>query len=340
MGFWMTRLRSLLFGGAPGVSRRDIVAAHEIMLGRPPESESALARYRHLPDRCRLGRAIMESDDFRLWLAGQSIEFVRGLRRAPVFLGDRVLAHTDRGYRIFLPPDDIDLVPSILETGRWETDVELALRALLKPGQVTADIGANVGCHSLIMADAVGAGGRVEAFEANPALVPLLRATIATNMLTGHVRVHAVAALEQPGTVMLTATPGHAGSGNIAIGDMSAAHAEAYPIAVEVPAVRIDDALAEYPALDLLRLDIEGSEPLALRGAEALIRRSPALRIVTEWSVPMMATRADVGSFVAWLTGLGFRFWRIERQGELEPLAPEATLGLGHCDLVLAREAP
>jgi hypothetical protein len=95
-----------------------------------------------------------------------------------------------------------------------------------------------------------------------------------------------------------------------------------------VPAVTLDAALAESPPLDLLRMDAEGSEPQVLRGAEALLRRSPRLRIVTEWSTPMMSTRSDLGTTIAWLGGLGFRFWRIGAAAGLEPVAAEALPGL------------
>jgi hypothetical protein len=53
--------------------------------------------------------------------------------------------------------------------------------------------------------------------------------------------------------------------------------------------------------VDLIHMDIEGSEPRALRGAQAVIERSPKIKIITEWSVGMMSTRTDVGEYVKWL---------------------------------------
>jgi hypothetical protein len=87
-------------------------------------------------------------------------------------------------------------------------------------------------------------------------------------------------------------------------------------------------------------MDIEGSEPLALRGAETLIRRSPKLKIITEWSVGMIGCHADVRGFVDWLVGLGFGFWLIEPGGRLTNLVPSALLELPHHDLLLARDDP
>jgi hypothetical protein len=46
-----------------------------------------------------------------------------------------------------------------------------------------------------------------------------------------------------------------------------------------VPALRLDEVLPDPARRSLIRLDIEGSEPLALRGAEGVIRCSPDLQI-------------------------------------------------------------
>ncbi len=46
--------------------REDVVAAFELMLGRPPESEAVIAAHRALPDRPALGRVLRGSAEFRL----------------------------------------------------------------------------------------------------------------------------------------------------------------------------------------------------------------------------------------------------------------------------------
>jgi hypothetical protein len=73
-------------------------------------------------------------------------------------------------------------------------------------------------------------------------------------------------------------------------------------------------------------MDIEGSEPLALRGAQALIDRSPKLKIVTEWSLKLMSARADVGRYVDWLTDRRFRFWLIGAGPKLTSVDPSGVL--------------
>jgi FkbM family methyltransferase len=54
---------------------------------------------------------------------------------------------------------------AIFLTGRFETDVQRALRHLVRPGYTVCDIGANIGAHTLALASYVGQTGTVFAFE-------------------------------------------------------------------------------------------------------------------------------------------------------------------------------
>jgi hypothetical protein len=96
-----------------------------------------------------------------------------------------------------------------------------------------------------------------------------------------------------------------------------------------------------------MRLDVEGTEMLALRGAEAVLRRSPRLRIVLEWSPVMLRSHCDPAAEVAWLGGMGFRCWRIARRRydpfrpwRLQPMELAALPDAPHGEVLLARGDP
>jgi FkbM family methyltransferase len=323
---------------ASGVTADDVIACIEMLLERTPDA--SLVEY-HLglgfADRFALGKYMINTGEFQTRVSRIS----RLFRSTSVFLGDRVLTSNHRGDAIYLVPLDLDLTPSIIRNGEWEAHVEHAITRALRPGDIAVDIGANVGYHTLAMAAAVGSNGQVHAFEPSPDLLPLLRATIAVNGLDW-VYLYETAALDRAGTAKLASAPEHYGSGYVIPDNSSPDHGVAYSIRVDVPAVTLDTALADRVAnVDLIRMDIEGSEPLALRGAEGLIRRSPRIKIITEWSIEMMSSRVDIREFVAWLIELGFGFWLIEPGGGLTNLAPSAMLELPHRDLLLARnDAP
>lgn len=321
----------------PGVTADDVIACIEMLLGRTPDA--SLVEY-HLglgfADRFVLGKYIINTGEFQSRLSKVS----RLFRSTSVFLGDRVLTSTHRGDALYLVPMDLDLTPSLIRNGEWEPNVEHTIVTALRPGDIAIDVGANVGYHTLAMAGAVGSRGQIHAFEANPDLMRLLRATVRVNGVDW-VSLYECAALDQSGTVALATAPEHYGSGHIINDTRSSDHDATYSIRVDVPAVTLDAVLADrVRSVDLIRMDIEGSEPLALRGAETLIRRSPKLKIITEWSVGMIGCHADVSGFVDWLVGLGFGFWLIEPGGGLTNLAPSALLELPHRDVLLTRDDP
>ncbi len=262
---------------------------------------------------------------------------LRGLLRGRggwCYLGDSVgVALTHFGRKIFLPGADFGMTPNIALHGRWEPHVEQTLRALLKPGMQVAEVGANVGFHTLVMAEAVGATGHIHAFEPYPKVARLLRHTLRINRFAERVTLHEAAALHEAGEMTFAVDPDHAGSAHLAIPVALPDYSERFT----VPALRLDDVLAELPALDLLRMDAEGTEGLALIGAQALIERSPRLVVIAEWSPAMLAPRGDVAELTAWLVSLGFRFRRIERDGLLTEITAADLPGLAHCDLVMSR---
>jgi FkbM family methyltransferase len=323
----------------------DVIACIEMLLGRTPDA--GLVEY-HLglqfPDRFALGEYMIRTGEFRTRYSLQSA----GIRPHPVFLGDRVLSFTHRGNIIYLIPTDLDLTPPILLHGTYEPHVEKAVVESLRPGDTVIDVGANVGYHTLAMANAVGSDGQVHAFEANPEVMRLLKATMFVNGFSnwkglGRVSMYENAALDRSDTITLASAPGHYGSGHVMTGiSPSSDHSAGYSTRVDIPAVTLDAILADrVEKVALIHMDIEGSEPLALHGAQALIERSPNIKIITEWSVGMMAARGvRVEEYVVWLSERGFGFWLIEPGTKLTKIDPANGVTLPHCDLFLSRRTP
>ncbi|MGX9964209.1 FkbM family methyltransferase [Roseomonas sp. F4] len=249
------------------------------------------------------------------------------------FLGNRAVAMTRSGLKIFLDVRDVGMTPHIALSGEWERQVEALLRQLLKPGDRVVEVGASMGYHTLAMAQAVGATGHVHSFEANPRVLALLKDSVMVNGFGDRVTVHEAAALAEPGRIAFAVHPAQIGSGHVA----RSSSLEDYPERFEARGVRIDDVLHDLPEARLMRLDCEGSEPQALRGAEALIRRSPNLIMVTEWDPHMMGTTEDAAAFEAWLRGLGLVHVQMITVDGLRPMAEGSLSALSHADLVLSR---
>jgi FkbM family methyltransferase len=198
--------------------------------------------------------------------------------------------------------------------GEWEP-LETALFArVLRPGDRVVDVGANIGWFSLLAARLVGPEGQVHSFEANRATFALLEDNLSLNACT-NVTAQCQAVGEEPGLARIA--PREAGNAGADGVELANGGADA------VPLVRLDQVLGEAP-LRLLKLDIEGWEAKALRGAEGLLRRAEAPALVFEFT-PEFLTAAgdDPRELVAWLTGLGYAVQVVDKTGMH---APDAAL--------------
>lgn len=142
----------------------------------------------------------------------------------------------------------------------WE-EMQFMLR-YLRPGDGFIDAGANVGVYTLLAAKLVGSAGTVHAFEGGPQTVERLRENVALNGLR-QVHVHGAALADREGTVRFTV--GRAATS----GDRIARDVDPVTASVEVPSVTLDALAGDDFAM--AKLDLEGAEPLALRGAARLL---------------------------------------------------------------------
>lgn len=261
---------------------------------------------------------------------------IRPHRPTYAYLGNhRGLVVLHDGSRIFVDTRDLSLAPSLIVYGYWERWIDIVVTRLTRPGAVAVDLGANFGYYTLAMARASGPTGRIYAFEANPDIASLLADTIVINGLDERVALQNVAIMDRCTPIELSVPSGHMGGGHIFSALVDSTH---HRHAVE--GLTLCDALPDVTRIDILRMDIEGCEPLALKGAEPLIRASPDLVIISEWRVEMMEFQCDVAEFVDWLGQLGFAFWEIRVDSTLEPVTPAGMLLLAPCDVVISRRRP
>jgi len=178
---------------------------------------------------------------------------------------------------------------------------------LLPEGGVALDGGANRGIYACAFAARVGPGGQVLAFEPEPGARAELLANLALNGFS-HVTVGEAALSDAPGEVALDVSGGSVRASiawDLGHGEM-----------LSVKATTIDRAVAEagLARLDLVKLDIEGAEPQALRGArETLARLRPVLAVE-------IVGRADFEEIAGFLAGFGYAPWRFGDDGTLAPM--------------------
>lgn len=198
------------------------------------------------------------------------------LRRAAKTVLAPVLG--ERGYR---QVQALSMARDIRSGVLTEPEVEL-IPKLVKPGDTVVDVGANYGMYVYPLSRSVGAEGRVWAFEPVPFTVATLR-TVVRLLRLGNVEVVAKGCSDRAGRISfevpvqdsgaISAGQAHAASRK----DDRAGHDDhvrwANSETIECEVVRIDDQLADLGPTSLIKLDIEGAELAALRGAEALLDR-------------------------------------------------------------------
>jgi FkbM family methyltransferase len=187
--------------------------------------------------------------------------------------------------------------------GRWEPGVTRLVETVVQSGMTVVDGGAHIGYFSLLAARRVGPDGRVYAFEPAPENFDLLARNIALNHYRNVVPVR-------------KAVSDHEGVEIFFLHPDSVAHsliAETFgrPRAtIQVETTTLDSFFAaqRWPAVHLVKLDIEGAEPAALDGMTDLLARNRGVRLILEF-IPYVLRRADRDprALLATLRNLGFR---------------------------------
>lgn len=148
--------------------------------------------------------------------------------------------------------------------GLFEEQILRRLEAFLRAGTTFVDVGANIGLHSVVAAKLVGPTGRVVAIEPATLARQRLLENISLNGFR-NVTVHACAAGAQDGTARLY-SPDASNDGEATLAAVGNA-------SESVTVRALDSLLGDVAGDCVMKLDIEGGEVEALRGAAAFMER-------------------------------------------------------------------
>jgi FkbM family methyltransferase len=202
-----------------------------------------------------------------------------GLAYRTIALGRAALGRTNQvtvrrgGFRWSLDlSEGIDF--SIYLLGAFEKSTVATLRQLVKPGDVAFDIGANIGAHTLGLAQSVGVAGKVYAFEPSDFAFAKLQANLALNP--------ELAARTHASQVLLAGSEAESRPNQIYASWPLESEPSVHPkhrgrlVTMTGAAVDTLDRFVErhrMDRLDVIKLDVDGHELPVLRGGFATLRR-------------------------------------------------------------------
>ena len=173
--------------------------------------------------------------------------------------------------------------------GTWEPQTTGLVKRLLRRGMTMADVGASIGYYTLLAAPLVEDAGHVYAFEPDPRILPALNQNVQVGSHNSRVTIVPAAVTNRPGKARLfLAEPGLRDASLYTL-DGDTNHS------TEVEATSLDAYFAAlgWPRVDLVKMDIEGAERLALDGMRELSQRNLQLKLIVEFC-PSIQRKAGV----------------------------------------------
>jgi FkbM family methyltransferase len=169
------------------------------------------------------------------------------------------------GHRVRLLPGAAPPVVTARSDERAQLDaLQLATFAnATRAGDVVADVGAYRGTYTITAAAVAGANGRVYSFEPTPANAAIIQSNVQLNGFSERVTVEQAAVSDRSGSA----------SFHISFDEQtsSLARHDPHSTSMQVRTIALDEYFRERTPPRVLKIDIEGAELAALRGATSIL---------------------------------------------------------------------
>lgn len=182
------------------------------------------------------------------------------------------------GLLLRFPASEYRHALSYAQNPNFENWVRNALIQTLGEGMCFLDVGANLGTVAAFAAQRVGAAGKLIAIEPIAELEPHIKENVRLNNPFCGLEVRVALASDTEGEGMLRLDQFDSRSSSVFELDPSRP-TETRPCRT----VRLDDTIPPGWRPDVIKIDVEGSELMALRGLQRTIAGPGAIRIIIEW---------------------------------------------------------
>lgn len=224
------------------------------------------------------------------------------------------------GHKFFIDNRDTVVSQELILSGKWEEYETSLFKQNIKKGDVILDIGAHIGYYTLIAADIVGDKGKVYAFEPDPRNFTLLERNIQENGYKNVVLINKAVA-DRTGNLRLFLNTENTGDHRIyKVSDKRRS--------IKIQSITLDDFFKDKnKKVDMIKMDIQGSEVRAFKGALKLIKQNQNIKILTEfWPYGLKLSGSSAKEYVRLLIRNNFRLFDLDEIKKMKTEISEKQL--------------
>jgi FkbM family methyltransferase len=239
-------------------------------------------------------------------------------------------------FSLFASNDDLARGHHVLRGHPYDPGLAAIFNRYVRSGMSVVDIGANIGCLTMLLASLVGTSGLVVAVEPNPENIKMLEASRRVNGFD-QVLIIQAAAGRQTGLLALHVSHSNGMTGELP-GDLDGIFASR-----PVPCFALDAFLPTARRFDLIKIDTEGAELNALIGLSRTIDRDHPV-IVSEFSPSAMPgiSHCSGPEYLRFLIARGYQIGVVEKDGsetgfgdDVEGvMGAHSRSGIDHIDII------
>lgn len=203
------------------------------------------------------------------------------------------------GQKILVYSRDVCIGINLIMSGTYEPVTTKLFLDCLKKNDAVLDIGANNGYYSLLASNKIGKKGIVYAFEPDINNLKLLEKNIDLNCIK-NIKIEKLAAIDINKTVEFSSDSIHTGKSTIILDKKLKSS--------KVNGISLDSFFKnKSKRINVIIMDIEGSELLALKGAEKIIRNNENLILFLEFNPESIKSfRYSPEELINYILKLGF----------------------------------
>lgn len=217
------------------------------------------------------------------------------------------------GHKMIL--DDKDSLRLSLN-GIYEPEQTNYIKNLLQEGDQVIDIGGNIGYYALIMAKKVGAKGKVFCFEPDKTNFSILTENIRQNKYENIITSYNDAVSNEKGVLKLFISETNRGDHRIYSSDQDRNF-------IEINAVKLDDLIELKEAkIKFIKIDIQGSEMIALEGMKELILKNKPVLISEFWPKGINMSGKNPDEYIQFFLSNGYAMSLLTEKG-LKPISKD-----------------